>query len=136
MTITRAPNPMLRIPPVQNRSANMPVSKVVLSYVNPVQHQFAVDLRKEDGWFETGIPVTADIGIVGFCSNPCGGWIQAMIGSSEFHAAGRFPSDQMMDLKTILPGQYPTRSQNGSIRCASIRVIVAPPYRELARKSS
>jgi hypothetical protein len=90
------------------------VSKAVLLYVNPQQHEFRVDLHKEDGWFDTGIPVTADIGVLEFClSNgaaPCGGWIQAMIGGTVFHPFAGDPNNQIINLATFLAGQDLNRS--------------------------
>jgi hypothetical protein len=89
------------------------MSKVVLSYVNPEQHKFTIDLHRQDGWFDTGIPVTADIMVLEFCIGegpPTGGWIQARIGGNEILPRGDSPFHQQITLSTYLPGQDPDRT--------------------------
>jgi len=54
-------------------------------------------------------------------------------GSFAIHAAKSAPTSRITQWS---PEPRAPRPMPCSIRCASIRVIVAPPYRELARKSS
>ena len=87
-----------------------PVSTVRLFYVNPQQHEFKIDLKKQDGWFDTGIPVTADIMLLEFSVGQgpgTGGFIRAMIGSNEIHPRGSTEFLQQIHLTTYSPGNEP-----------------------------
>ena len=96
-----------------------PVSKAVLNIVNGYQHRFTVDLHKEDGWFDTGIPVTADVEVFSFCLSDvagapdCTGWVEAMIGGIGFHPISTNGARPTIDVITLPPGQDSTPYQLG-----------------------
>ena len=96
-----------------------PVSTVRLFYVNPQQHEFKIDLKKQDGWFDTGIPVTADVEVLEFCLSDtpgipaCGGWIQAMIGGTLFRPDSENGAAATIHILALPPGQNATAYQFG-----------------------
>lgn len=106
---SKAPTP---VPvPATEAPKHPPVSKTVLTYVNPVQHKFTVDLHKEDGWFDTGIPVTADISVLEFCLSETnahnGQWVQAMVGGTVFRPLDMGNEDLIVSIDTFPSGQNP-----------------------------
>ena len=108
-------------PAPENQAPTHPaVSKAVLTVATPEQYRFIVDLHKEDGWFDTRIPITAELGVYEFClpdgssSGPCGGWVQAMVGGNVLKPSDTSPNNQAtIDITTFLFGQNPDRSQHG-----------------------
>ena len=111
----RPPTP----PPVPEPPKHPPVSKVALTLSVPEQHRFTVDLHKEDGWFDTGIPVTADVEVLEFCLSDtpgipaCGGWIQAMIGGTLFRPDSENGAAATIHILALPPGQNATAYQFG-----------------------
>jgi hypothetical protein len=66
-----------------------PLSTTVLTHVWPTTHLFKVLLHKEDGWYDTGIPISSDLMVNMWClpqqgDNPaCSAMVDAMAGGDN-----------------------------------------------------
>jgi hypothetical protein len=104
--------------PVQPTAASLkpshaPLSRDFMSENQGRHFAFEVDLHKSDGWFDTGIPVTADVDILMLCGlklqalgPSCNQWVQAMLNGKIF-VTGPPPPGPRSNIFTILPNETP-----------------------------
>ncbi len=93
------------------------LSSTALFAVHPGQHEFKVLLHKEDGWFDTGIPITADISVYMWClairesDDPhCTNMVEAMIGSSILQPPSLGSNVHMFSFITVPSDNDPRRN--------------------------
>ena len=84
-----------------------PLSTTTLLFTHPSQTNFKVALHKEDGWFETSIPVTADIQLYIWCYNDtvntsmCTHPVEAMVGRKVFEVPNSGSTVKPLFIQTI-----------------------------------
>ena len=111
-----APPPSHPAPPPVPEPKRPAISTLRLFYVNPEQHEFFIDLHKQDGWFDTGIPVSADVMFLEFCPGgnggpPNGGWVHAMIGNTVLNPQEMTTNNFQIVVNTFAPGEDTNRGQ-------------------------
>ena len=98
-----------------------PLSTAALIWINPKppppRHKFQIFLHKEDGWFETKIPVTSDLQVLVVCNDKTEGnvlpsrWVEAMIGHSTFSQAAD-QDQRALVIETVSSDNDPRRGSS------------------------
>lgn len=72
-------------------------------------HEFEVMLRKKDGWYDTGIPVTPDLHLLMFCFDRfnngtlCTRWVEAEVGEHIVDPPASSPGFQPLSVDVVSP---------------------------------
>jgi hypothetical protein len=79
------------------------MSTTTLFSANDRMHEYHLHLFKEDGWYDTGLPITTDTAIIMMCPrqfpvDPPNAQIEAMIGGHVIYPPPPIPFRQAIDL--------------------------------------
>ena len=101
------------------------LSTVKLEFATPLSYKFEIHLYKQDGWFDTHIPVAAGKEIYVWTSQPVGGndWIKGMIGETVFYPPPRTGGSNLTTIVALFPEDTPANTPY----CKTWQCVNIPP---------